>query len=510
MSIFPPLPLGQPIPDSPHAVSCSLPTMRDVIGYEEKHPETVVYLTTGYPRFVLHPWVRQLGAWVAGQLGRPADTVWLTTSARLAGEVAQRLADPRCQVVTWDGLAGLAHAPDADLGARVKTALQNTGGFLSSRAAEEQLVRLGQRAAVTDELTVPAADAEARVQAELDRAFPGTTADDRRLAANGMNAIQAAWRAATAVQTGRGRTVWIQLGWLYLDTIALLRRLTATPADYVYLPDVTDVAAVRQACAAAGDRLAGLVTEAPTNPLVQTPDLAAVSEAVWAAGGLVLVDPTLVSPFNVEVLPWADLVTMSLTKYAGNAGDLVAGVTVVNPARPDAAALRERVAALADPLHARDLARLAWEIGDFADVVARANVNAAAVVAFLRQHPGVREVWSADQPATAAAYRALARSDRAQGLGGIVSFRVQGPLAAFYDRLVLPKGPSFGMRTTLICPFIYLAHYDLVTSEAGRAELAASGLHPELLRLALGTEPAEAIIAALRDALEGGGTGAGL
>src|SRR5262245_28663690 len=39
MPVFPPLPLGQRIPASPHAVSCSLPTIGDVRGYEEKKPE---------------------------------------------------------------------------------------------------------------------------------------------------------------------------------------------------------------------------------------------------------------------------------------------------------------------------------------------------------------------------------------------------------------------------------------------------------------------------------------
>jgi cystathionine gamma-synthase len=57
------------------------------------------------------------------------------------------------------------------------------------------------------------------------------------------------------------------------------------------------------------------------------------------------------------------------------------------------------------------------------------------------------------------------------------------------------------MTTTLISPFVYLAHYDLVTSEAGRAELAAHGLSPDLLRLCLGTEPVDDIIAALAEAL---------
>ena len=82
------------------------------------------------------------------------------------------------------------------------------------------------------------------------------------------------------------------------------------------------------------------------------------------------------------------------------------------------------------------------------------------------------------------------------------TLRRKGGLEPFYDRLRLPKGPSFGMTTTLICPFMYLAHYDLVTTPSGLAELAASGVDPDLLRLCCGTEPAEEIVGALNEALE--------
>jgi cystathionine gamma-synthase len=75
------------------------------------------------------------------------------------------------------------------------------------------------------------------------------------------------------------------------------------------------------------------------------------------------------------------------------------------------------------------------------------------------------------------------------------------PLARFYDRLRLAKGPSFGLATSLICPFMYLAHYDLVTTPEGRATLEAQGLDPELLRLSIGAEPADDLIAALAEAL---------
>ena len=51
--------LGRPVPDSPHAISMCLPRWRDVIGYEERDPETMKHLQNGYPRFLYHPLVLQ-------------------------------------------------------------------------------------------------------------------------------------------------------------------------------------------------------------------------------------------------------------------------------------------------------------------------------------------------------------------------------------------------------------------------------------------------------------------
>src|SRR5690606_33438373 len=122
-----------------------------------------------------------------------------------------------------------------------------------------------------------------------------------------------------------------------------------------------------------------IVTEAPTNPLVQTADFAALSELVRRHEGRLVIDPSLVSPLNVNVLPYADVVVSSLTKYAASEGDVIAGVSVINPAGPDADWLRQRIARRTDPIYHRDLARLAAEIGDYAEVIARTNANAVAV-----------------------------------------------------------------------------------------------------------------------------------
>jgi cystathionine gamma-synthase len=207
-----------------------------------------------------------------------------------------------------------------------------------------------------------------------------------------------------------------------------------------------------------------------------------------------------VSVCNVKALPHADIVIGSLTKYSAAEGDVIAGFVAINPAGPDAAELRSRVPRWLEPIYPRDLGRLAAQIGGTADVLERIHRSTPRVAAFLSSHPAVKEVFWALQPTSRDRYLSLARGPNA--VGGMISFSLKGPLDRFYDRLRLPKGPSFGMKTTLICPFIYLAHYDLVTSPAGRAELKENGLDPELVRLSVGIEPVEDIIAALAEALE--------
>ena len=498
MSVFAPLPLGQRIPASLHAVSCSLPTMAAVRGYEKKDPAITRHLTSGYPRFVVHPFLHQLAAELSREHQLTDHTLWLTSSAAMAGRLATQLGAASVVRLSDHGVHCVAHPVAPELAARAKVFLQNVGGFLSSRAAEDELVRRGVRTAAEPE-ELFAGDAAAEVRRQLRPAFPGI-ADDQLLLANcGMNAVDAAFRALSEPQAAQGRTVWLQLGWLYLDTIAILQKYTRTPGDYIHAREVFDLAALEKILAAQAGRVAGIVAEVPTNPLIQTPDVPALAALARKHGARLVLDPSITSAFNLAVLPHADMVVSSLTKYTASDGDLTAGLVVVNPAAPDAALLRRLVAGKIEPAYPRDLARLAVEIGRTPALLARVHASVPQVVAFLQSHPGVRDVYWALHPASAKNYSAIARAPGA--VGGMITFTLRGSLEAFYDRLRLPKGPSFGMATTLICPFMYLAHYDLVSTEAGRAGLTAGGLDPDLLRLSIGTEPVDDIIATLAEAL---------
>src|ERR1017187_445881 len=324
MQAFAPIPLGTPIPDSPHAVSCSLPTMAAVRGYEEKDPAVTGSLRSGYPRFLVHPFSRRLALALSERHGLSGSTLWLASSRRMAGELLAHLragGASGAEPFGKDGVHGVSHPQSPELAQRAKLYLQNVGGFISSREAEDHLAAIGIGPVPGRELTFQG-DGAAEVRRILRPMFAGTADEDLLLANSGMNAVYSAFRAVGDVQAQRGRTGWVQLGWLYLDTIAILRKFTASKSDYIHLPDVMDLGALERLLAERGPGIAGVVAEVPTNPLMQTPDVARLASLCRAHGVRLILDPSLASAFSVDCLPHADLVVNSLTKYTGSDGDL--------------------------------------------------------------------------------------------------------------------------------------------------------------------------------------------
>jgi cystathionine gamma-synthase len=508
MSALVHLPLGQRIPDRLHAVSCSLPTMQSVVGYEEKDPAITAHLTSGYPRFVVHPLLVQVAtALVRREPALAGRSLWLAAGPAAAASLRSHLGEIGDILPLTPCLTALVlpAGSTSELSTTARRYLQHTGAFASSRAAEDWLVAAGLLTGVEPESLFSGTDSAAalHVCTAVAASFGhGLAAREVHLVPSGMAATFAAFQAVNTVQAPRGRTRWIQLGWLYLDTIAILQKLTAAPAaDYLHHADVFDLAGLRRLLEAHRGKVAGILAEVPTNPLVQTPDLPALTALCREHCVALVVDPTIASPFNLDVLPYADLVANSLTKYTASEGDVILGAVAVNPASPFAADLQPALAAAAGlaALYPRDVVRLAAQIDATAALIERINVTTPLVVAFLQQHPRILSLHWSGQSDSAANYAALAR--KPGSVGSMISFSVTGDVASFYDRLRLAKGPSFGLTSSLICPFMYLAHYDLVTNSAGRDYLAANGIAPELMRLSVGIEPVEEIIAALAEAL---------
>jgi len=450
-------PLGATVPASPHATVVSLPTLADVEGYERKDPATLRHITVGYPRFVRNRLVSEAAARAGAavtSLDEVGDWVLLTT-------------------------------PPGDAAARLAKFVQHTGTLISSRQAAATLAPERRHVGAPP----------APVQAALAPYLAGVAPADILLATSGMNAVAAAIAAIDAVQRPRGRRVWIQFGWLYVDSTRLLEK--AADAPHHFIADVRDLAAVERLLAA-GD-VAGVLTELPNNPQLETADIPALRALCDRYGARLLLDPSSVGLATVDVLPWADILCCSLTKYAASEGDVMAGVLAVNPSRPDAAALLAGARAHLAPLHPLDTAALATQVGRLGEVTARLSATAAEIARRFAAHPAVARVRTADTGPTAAAFRALRRPGA--GAGALITIELRGEMRRVYDRLRVVKGPSFGLRYTLTTPFLWLAHFDQVTTEAGRAEIRAAGLDPDLLRVSVGVESPEEIWDAFSEAL---------
>lgn len=495
-------PLGKCLPGSLHSVVCSLPTLADVYGYEEKKPEVLSKLTTGYPRFLPHPLILRAQAAVAQEMGLLPENIALVSSEKSGKELLQFAGGTGSNIEQHDSFTVIRLPAEQDARDRARYFLQHTGLSICSREAEDWLVKKGILPCIEKEALADcgAANADLYIREQLHEVYGTSSPDDIFLARGGMNAFYAAYRATNALQAPKGKHLWVQLGWLYLDTMRILEKFHSSGCPPIQLYNVFDLIALEELLETKGHEIAGIVTEIPTNPLVQTCDVARLESLARAHDVFLLLDPTIASPRNVNVLNRCDLHINSLTKYSGHRADVMLGSVAVNPNSPYADDLRPLVASFVEAPYERDILRLAHQIGDYKSVVQTINENTCAVAAWLRQHPKVDSLYWAFSPETRKNFEAITTG--LAGPGSIITFTVHGDLGKFYDSLRMPKGPSFGVDFTLCCPFMYLAHFDLVTTPEGRAYLNGLGIPPDLIRLSIGTEPAEEIIGVLQEALD--------
>lgn len=476
-------PLGETCPNSPHAVVSSLPTMADVRGYEEGASRVMAALSSGYPRFWVHAFIQELTTFYLKRAGLSDCAGFLVPGRRAVQDLVDHNG-PGVTALQVEPALYLLHYPagDYDLHDRVRRTVQHIGSALSSRQAEDLLCAHGLRDCSHSEEAV-LIRAQAMVESEFAR-LVGCASKDVLICASGMNAFYAGFRAVEEAQAAKGRTKWLQVGWLYLDSGCILQKFLGPEASLNCCYDATDTETVIQRIESCGDALACVVIECPTNPLVQVADLKRIHAAVRRAGGMLIVDPSIASVYNVNVLPHADILVTSLTKYAAHKGDVMIGALALNPDSPHYGDLVLRTSSFYQPPYGRDLGRLATQMKNAPRVLAQMNANATKLADYLSGHPAVKKVYFAGY---AAQFDRVAQSSKSSG--SVITIELVGDMEPFYDGLELMKGPSFGTDFTLVCPFMYLAHYDLVTRDEGRDFLQSVGINPELIRISAGTEP---------------------
>jgi len=326
---------------------------------------------------------------------------------------------------------------------------------------------------------------------------PTIQALEEKLAA--LEGAEAAWAfcsglaAESALFLTYGRTGIVCLGDAYGGTLELLSSQLPTLGipGYFLLGDELD------ALPSLLKRGAGLVFfETPTNPALEQFDIAAISEIAHAHGALVAVDNTFASPVNQNPLELgADFVVHSATKYLGGHSDLTAGALMgAKSALAPVWSWRKNLGQAIAPEIAAQLAR---SLRTLPVRVERQNATAMKVALAMQAHPQVERVLYPglpDFPGHALAKRQM------KGFGGMLTIEIRGGGVAatrVADKLKLfALAPSLGGVESLATQPCTTTHHGLTPEERARR-----GISDAMLRLSVGLEDADDLIADLKQAL---------
>jgi cystathionine gamma-synthase len=281
----------------------------------------------------------------------------------------------------------------------------------------------------------------------------------------------------------------------YGGTYRLFAGLARRGALKVEFVDQTDANALQRALALQPKLV---WVETPSNPLLRIVDIQAIAEAAHAVGALVLVDNTFLSPaWQKPLALGADLVLHSTTKYLNGHSDVVGGAVVARTKE-----LHEQLTWWANCIGVTGAPFDSYlTLRGLRTLYARLNVhgeNAAAIASLLSAHPAVTTVY---YPGLAShPQHALARRQQA-GFGAMVSFELKGGIpnvCAFLNGLrCFSLAESLGGVESLVAHPATMTHAAMDTDARRRA-----GISDTLLRLSVGIEAKEDLIADITAALE--------
>ncbi len=239
--------------------------------------------------------------------------------------------------------------------------------------------------------------------------------------------------------------------------------------------------------------------ETPTNPMLQVVDIAAICKIANEAGVKVVVDNTFATPYLQQPINLgADMVLHSATKYLGGHSDVIHGAVVCKE-KEDYEALKfmqNASGAVPGPL---DCFLILRGIKTLHLRVQRACENAEKVAEFLKNHPKVEKVYYPGFPEHPG--HEIAKKQM-KHFGGMVSFDLGGD----HDRdcrIVLQKTHFFILAESLGGVESLIGHPASMThGSIPKEERLKSGLTDSLIRLSVGVENSDDLIADLSNALD--------
>ncbi|MBN2469871.1 MAG: PLP-dependent transferase [Anaerolineae bacterium] len=246
------------------------------------------------------------------------------------------------------------------------------------------------------------------------------------------------------------------------------------------------------------DRIKLVYIETPVNPTMALTDISGVVERAHAAGALVIVDNTFASPYQQRPFEFgADVVVHSTTKYLTGHGTVIGGVIVT----PDETLYHDRLlpalhigGAVAGPMDA-------WlteqGLKTFHLRMARHCANGLEVARFLEGHPAVAHVHYPGLESFPQYELACRQMD---AFGAMLSFELKGGYTAGQTMMdavrLCTLAVSLGSVDTLIAHPASMMHFKVPPAERARM-----GITEGMVRLSVGLEDVEDIIADLDQAM---------
>ena len=236
--------------------------------------------------------------------------------------------------------------------------------------------------------------------------------------------------------------------------------------------------------------------ETPTNPLIRLADIAAIAEIAHQGGALLMVDNTFASPFNQKPLALgADVVMHSTTKYLGGHSDVLGGALVVNDVELAESLhfVRKSSGAIPGPMDCWLVLRgtKTLEVR-----MQRHNYNADRIARHLEAHSSVERVHYPGLPSHP--QHALAQ-EQMSGFSGMLAIELTSADAA---RAMVERTRVFALAESLGGVESLISIPSLMTHASVPPERrAAMGITDSLVRLSVGIEDADDLIADIDQAL---------
>jgi cystathionine gamma-synthase len=269
---------------------------------------------------------------------------------------------------------------------------------------------------------------------------------------------------------------------LYVDTFKVLSKVHGFDCKLYGHATLSEL----EADLAAGMQLDALYTEFPGNPLLGSVDLDRLYKLANEYNFLFVVDDTVATSANVDLISSCDLACTSLTKMFSGACNVMGGSIALNPQSKLFTNMKKVLDDLSiDTYFPLDVIVMEENSADFEERVIVASRNAERIADMLRQHSSVDQVYYPKGNPTKDIYERFKLPGR--GYGYLLSIRFKKPEAAiaFHDALDVAKGPSLGTNFTLCCAYALFAHYS-------ELEWAAEfGVVEHLVRISVGIESQE-------------------